>query len=120
MPEAAPLPLQERIPELDILRGLALFGILIVNLPDIEGPLARPDLPVVQSVIEILIHTKFITLFSFLFGIGFAAQMSRAGSRGVRFLSFYPRRLASLALFGLIHGIVIYSGDILLTYAILG
>jgi uncharacterized protein len=122
MPEAAaaPVPLRERILYLDVLRGLALFGILVVNLQEFEGPLARPDNPVAQSIIDILFRGKFIALFSLLFGIGFAVQMSRAGRKGIPFLSFYPRRLLSLALFGLIHGIVIWSGDILLTYAILG
>ena len=120
--EAAPSPSpdRERILYLDILRGIALFGILVINLQDFEGPLARSENPVVQSIIDIFVQGKFITLFSFLFGIGFAIQMSRAGQKGLRFLSFYPRRLASLALFGLIHGIVIWSGDILLTYAIIG
>jgi uncharacterized protein len=120
--EAAPSPIpdRERILYLDILRGIALFGILVINLQDFEGPLARPENPVVQSIIDIFVQGKFITLFSFLFGIGFASQMSRAGQKGLSFLSFYPRRLASLALFGLIHGIVIWSGDILLTYAIIG
>jgi len=120
MTAPAPIPLRERILDLDILRGIALFGILVVNMQDFEGPLGRPDQPIAQALIDILISTKFITLFSFLFGIGFAIQLSRAGQKGVSFLSFYPRRLLSLALFGLIHGIVIWSGDILLTYAILG
>lgn len=120
MPGAAPIPPPERILDLDILRGIALFGILAANLHDFEGPLAIPDNPIAQTLLDILINTKFITLFSFMFGIGFAVQMSRAGRKGVTFLSFYPRRLLSLALFGLIHGILIWPGDILLTYAILG
>jgi uncharacterized protein len=52
--------------------------------------------------------------------MGFAIQMSRAEARGVRFMGFYPRRLLALALFGLIHGILIWAGDILLTYALSG
>jgi len=74
----------------------------------------------VQTVINAFIQGKFITIFSFLFGMGFAIQFSRAEARGARFLGFYPRRLVALALLGLIHGILIWGGDILLTYALAG
>jgi uncharacterized protein len=70
--------------------------------------------------IDIFVQRKFITLFFVIFGMGFAAQLQRAEAKGARFVSFYPRRLAALALFGLVHGIAIWSGDILLTYAFAG
>src|SRR5260370_25469376 len=75
---------------------------------------------IAQAFIDIFIQGKFVTLFSFLFGLGFAVQFTRAEAKGVRFLSFYPRRLAALAMFGVIHGIAIWAGDILLTYSIAG
>lgn len=75
---------------------------------------------IAQGFIDIFIQGKFITLFSFLFGMGFAVQLTRAQARGARFMSFYPRRLAALALFGLIHGLLIWWGDILFTYAVAG
>jgi len=125
-----PVSLSERIEYIDVLRGMALFGILAANMRALVAPLdvygnigvlfhSRADI-LAQAFIDGFIQGKFITIFSFLFGMGFAIQMSRADARGVRFVSFYPRRLLALALFGLIHGILIWGGDILLTYAFSG
>jgi len=125
-----PVSLSERILFIDLLRGMALFGILAANMRAFVAPLdaygdiqalfhGRADV-LAQWFIDAFIQGKFITIFSFLFGMGFAIQLSRAEARGVRFLSFYPRRLLALALFGLIHGILIWAGDILLTYAFSG
>lgn len=125
-----PVSLSERILFIDVLRGMALFGILAANMRAFFAPIdaydyigvlyhGRADV-VAQAIIEALIQGKFISIFSFLFGMGFAIQMSRAEARGARFMGFYPRRLLALALFGLIHGILIWAGDILLTYALSG
>src|SRR5580692_6135329 len=132
-PEAqkvGPVSQADRILYIDMLRGMALFGILAANMRGFNAPSVlygnirplfhgRADL-IAQGFIDIFIQGKFVTLFSFLFGLGFAVQMSRAAARGAKFMSFYPRRLAALALFGLIHGILIWWGDILLTYALAG
>src|SRR5208283_91398 len=125
-----PVDLSERILFIDVLRGMALFGILAANMRAFFAPLDTYDNIGVlfhghadvaaQFFIDTLIQGKFITIFSFLFGLGFAMQMSRAEARGVRFMGFYPRRLLALALFGLIHGILIWAGDILLTYSFAG
>src|SRR5579871_3362747 len=128
--KAGPITASERILYIDILRGMALFGILAANMRGFNAPESvygnikvlfhgRAD-TIAQAFIDIFIQGKFVTLFSFLFGLGFAVQMSRAEARGAKFMSFYPRRLATLALFGLIHGIVIWWGDILLNYALAG
>src|SRR5208283_5167758 len=125
-----PVSLSERILFIDVLRGMALFGILAANMRAFVAPLecygyirvlfhSRADI-LAQAFVDVFIQGKFITIFSFLFGLGFAMQMSRAEARGVRFLGFYPRRLLALALFGIIHGILIWGGDILLTYALSG
>jgi uncharacterized protein len=122
--------LSERILFLDILRGMALFGILAANMRAFFAPLdvygnivvlfhGRADV-IGQWFVDSFTQGKFISLFSFMFGLGFAIQMSRAEARGVRFMGFYPRRLLALALFGLIHGIFISGNDILLTYAFSG
>jgi uncharacterized protein len=132
-PEAqrlGPVTASERIVFIDVLRGMALFGILAANMRGFFAPLdaygsigvlyhSRADV-LAQAFIDGLIQGKFISIFSFLFGMGFAIQMSRAEARGARFMSFYPRRLLALALFGLIHGLLIWAGDVLLTYALSG
>jgi len=129
-PQIGPVSLSERIQFIDVLRGMALFGILAANMRAFFAPLdvydnigvlfhGRADV-IGQWVVDAFIQGKFITIFSFLFGMGFAIQMSRAEAKGVRFMSFYPRRLLALALFGLIHGILIWGGDVLLTYACSG
>jgi uncharacterized protein len=128
--KVGPVSSADRILFIDMLRGMALFGILAANMRGFDAPSLvygniRPlfhgtaDL-IAQGFIDIFIQGKFVTLFSFLFGLGFAVQLSRAEARGARFLSFYPRRLAALALFGLIHGLLIWWGDILLSYALGG
>src|ERR1700683_5545923 len=100
---AGPITATERILYIDILRGMALFGILAANMRGFSAPAAlygniaplfhgRAD-TMVQAFIDIFIQGKFVTLFSFLFGMGFAVQMSRAEARGAKFMSFYPRRL---------------------------
>jgi len=125
-----PVSLTERILFIDVLRGMALFGILTANIRAFVAPLdvydsiqvlfhSRADI-IGQFIVDFLFQGKFISIFSFLFGMGFAIQLSRAEARGAKFLSFYPRRLIALAIFGVIHGILIWAGDILLTYAISG
>lgn len=129
-PRVGPVSLTERIQFIDVLRGMALFGILAANMRAFFGPMetygdiqvlfhSRADV-IAQFFVDFLFQGKFISIFSFLFGMGFAIQMSRAEARGAKFLSFYPRRLIALAVFGLIHGILIWGGDILLTYALTG
>jgi uncharacterized protein len=125
-----PVSLTERIQFIDVLRGMALFGILTANMRAFFGPMetygdiqvlfhSRADI-IAQFFVDFLFQGKFISIFSFLFGMGFAIQMSRAEARGAKFLGFYPRRLLALAVFGIIHGILIWGGDILLTYALTG
>src|SRR6201987_2002752 len=102
-PRVGPISLSERIVFIDVLRGMALFGILAANMRAFFAPLdcyehigvlyhSRADV-LAQIFIDAFIQGKFITIFSFLFGMGFAIQMSRAEARGVRFMGFYPRRL---------------------------
>ena len=114
---------------IDILRGLALFGILAANMRAFNAPFAVygdiaklfPGMAdqIAQASIDALISVKCLTLFSFLFGLGFAVQMSRAEERG-RPVSFYPRRLWILLGIGLIHALLIWMGDILVCYALTG
>jgi len=112
----------ERIQVIDVLRGFALFGVLLINMRNFDVlDQVWPGLDrLALWPVLILGDSKFWTLFSFLFGLGFALQMQRAERRGAHFLSLYARRLLILLLFGVLHSVLLYSGDILYDYAIVG
>jgi uncharacterized protein len=122
----------ERIDVLDVLRGFALFGVLLANVlwffsgfgdlePDEVAKLPTVLLdPVVLELENFFVVNKFITIFSFLFGVGFALQMRRAGERGAGVTRLYQRRMLWLLAIGVAHGVFIYYGDILHLYAVLG
>ncbi|PTX53691.1 uncharacterized protein C8P63_12711 [Melghirimyces profundicolus] len=121
---------RERLEVIDILRGFAVFGILLVNMADFKSAeLYRIRVPGegwdhpdgwVQHLIRILAQGHFYTLFSFLFGFGMIFMMERARERGKRFVPAYVRRLLTLMLLGLVHAWLIWFGDILFSYAVLG
>jgi len=113
---------------LDVLRGFALLGILLVNFEWFTRPLqaivlageaslAGLDLVAAQAVAT-LAEGKFYPLFSMLFGAGFALMLERARTRGAGFWGIYSRRLVVLLIFGLAHILLVWSGDILLVYAL--
>jgi uncharacterized protein len=130
----APIGSAERIRGIDIARGIALLGILLVNARFFFSPLAvsidptvvPPGLEVttldavVWSVVEALCSFKFISLFSILFGFGLAMQAERAHAAGTSRAAFGARRLGMLLALGLVHGLVVWYGDILTLYAVLG
>ncbi|MBI3698291.1 MAG: DUF418 domain-containing protein [Acidobacteria bacterium] len=120
----------ERISLIDVLRGLALFGIIMANMRGFAGPLTSYFQPSliwktrvdfwVQTLIDTLVQGKFITIFAFLFGVGFAVQLTRAEKRHSGFARFYSRRLLALLLLGALHQLLFWWGDILLSYALGG
>lgn len=125
-----PTTASERIDVLDTLRGFALLGILAVNMAIFSFPLISQFIGtprgdgaldrVAEFLITWLATSKFYPLFAFLFGLGMTLQMERiqiAGGRPVRFMA---RRLLVLMVFGLIHALLIWNGDILFIYAITG
>ncbi len=126
----APVAAAERVEILDVLRGFAIFGILAVNMALFFSPLYLQMLGEVQpgGSLDDLVHKavafffqgKFYTLFSFLFGIGLALQMERAAARGRRVSGFFARRMLVLLCIGLAHAFLLWFGDILVTYALLG
>ena len=124
-------PARDRIDALDALRGFALCGILLANMLYWSGwlfmkPEQRVALAGVEQVnIEHFVHQflidgKFYTLFSLLFGMGFALQLQRLEKRGIDGVRIYYRRVLILLGFGLIHVTLIWDGDILTLYALLG
>ena len=128
--ELAPVAARERIEVMDVLRGFALLGILLMNMEGFVGPIMESLTGVnprfrgadrwVDTAIYILVQGKFFTLFSLLFGMGFAVMLERANAAGSTGTRVYARRLLALLGIGLVHAILIWSGDILLTYSLLG
>jgi uncharacterized protein len=125
-----PIAAGERIDAIDILRGFTIFGILLVNMPlygwpnwgpmrAIRAQLPGGPLDVAASwFLWLFAEDKFYPLLSFLFGLGFSIQFMRAPA--ANFLCVYRRRLLALLLIGLLHGLLVWSGDILVTYALVG
>ncbi len=119
-----PVQPSERIPALDVLRGFALFGVLLAyTLWNLGGPpedtYSNAD-HILNWMLSALIDTKFYTLFAFLFGLGFSIQMTRAEARGISIVPVYCRRLLALVLIGLAHALLLRNGDILVPYAVMG
>lgn len=118
-------PAAERIAVLDAVRGLALFGILVVNAPLFLWPSQAIPLGTIPSptvlddaantLVRFAFEGKFFTIFSLLFGIGVALQLGRGHPPRL-----ILRRLLLLGLFGALHVTLFWWGDILLHYAILG
>ncbi|MFF0106074.1 DUF418 domain-containing protein [Streptomyces hirsutus] len=118
-----------RLAGVDALRGLALLGILMVNSTQIMDPYAsegvrEPGAAFVDGfalwLVTALATTKFYLLFSFLFGYSFTLQMDSADREGANFPPRFLRRSLGLLLLGLTHAVLLYNGDILMTYGLLG
>jgi uncharacterized protein len=124
VPALWPVGPGERIPELDVLRGLALFGVLLAYaLWSLGSPPAETYSQanrLLDSALTALVDSKAYTLLAFLFGLGFALQMTRARRRGASIVPVYCRRLAALLLIGLAHALLLRNGDILVPYAVTG
>jgi uncharacterized protein len=125
------LPLSERLPVLDILRGFALLGILIMNVPGFStSQFAQADGShlwpgridqLAEQLRNLLFSGKFNSMFSLLFGIGFTIQFARLEQRDPAHATrLYLRRLLVLAVFGIVHAVVFWTGDVLHVYALLG
>jgi uncharacterized protein len=129
--ETLPVTTATRMDVLDVLRGVAIFGILIYNIGALSGyemvpPADRAGVPAAGAdhnlsfLMEFLVQGKFYCLFSFLFGAGFAVFIDRASARGADGVRLFKRRLSGLLLIALVHTFLIWYGDILAVYAILG
>jgi uncharacterized protein len=138
--EAGPLAAIDRIDSLDVLRGVALLGIFIMKMPGFSHSIfTAPGVPAhaldgfVAGARELLFAGKFNLLFGLVFGIGFArqtarldgAEAARAAQLGVpvrrhETTRMVARRMAFLFVVGLVHAMLLWSGDVLLIYAVLG
>ena len=125
---ALPLDPSSRVSSIDALRGIALFGVLAINLEtEFRISIFQQFLPhpsdqglghLIDSALDIFIDMKAFALFSLLFGVGLAIQFERLGRSERRTL--LVRRLLVLLAFGLIHLFLIWNGDILTEYALAG
>ncbi len=131
-----PVPRKERIKELDIIRGFALIGVLMVNIFTFNTTFFKEifaTTPLLDPLglngtlnkaaalfVQIFAEGKFYTIFSFLFGLGFYIFMERAEAKGLSANKLFLRRLLVLYVFGVLHYTFVWWGDILHVYAIVG
>jgi uncharacterized protein len=126
-----PVAATERYRHVDVLRGLALFGVLLINLlgafrislyqhiGEFHSHPGRLN-HLVDTLAAAFVEFKAFTLFSFLFGAGTAIQAERCAARGLPASRFLVRRFALLSGMGLCHIVFLWNGDILLLYAVCG
>ncbi|MBL8299000.1 MAG: DUF418 domain-containing protein [Rhodanobacteraceae bacterium] len=124
-----PIAPEQRLVQLDVLRGLALLGVLLVNIGNFSGAdwalEAGMDFPMgaygdsASTWVRILLENKAAAALSLLFGAGMAIQAERAASAGRSGKWFALRRAAVLALFGALHTLLLWNLDILLDYALI-
>jgi uncharacterized protein len=132
-PDQAPGPVgaSERFGSLDTLRGVAVLGILVMNIYGFAMPFAAYTNPLLMGGTEwynlgtwfathILADQKFMSIFSMLFGAGIVLMWERAKARDAKFGRIYYRRMFWLLVIGLLHGYLIWFGDILFHYALMG
>jgi uncharacterized protein len=132
--EREPRPVQprEREPILDLLRGFALLGILLVNIELMRGPALFDALAgvlpspadgadrVTSFLVGWLAAGKFVSSFAILFGVGAGLLAAKAWERGWSAHRLLARRYTLLAVFGLAHMVLLFPGDILFAYALTG
>ena len=115
-----PVAPEERIHALDLLRGWAMFGVLWSNLNDGYGtrdPVTALDRALSWTQIW-LVESRFYSLLILLFGIGFGIQLIRAENQATDLRRAYYRRATALLAIGIVHGTLIWGGDILTIYAL--
>jgi len=128
----SPTARAEREPILDLLRGFALLGILLVNIELMRGPALFDALAgvlpepasdadrVTGFLVGWLASGKFISSFAILFGVGAGLLAAKARSRGWSPQRLLARRYTLLAVFGLAHMLLLFPGDVLFVYAVTG
>lgn len=127
--DVMPTALDDRIAAIDILRGVAILGILLMNIQSFAMPLSAYSYPwswgdmtganaAVYYTVHVLASGKFISIFAMLFGTGIVLRNDRPGT-GTTF-TLHLRRMLILAGIGLLHAYLLWYGDILFSYAVLG
>jgi uncharacterized protein len=127
----SPVNSKERVISIDVLRGVAVLGILVMNIQNFSmpgaaymNPTAYGDLTGINKLVWILSHIltsgKFMSIFSMLFGAGILLFTDKAISKGRRSGPVHYRRMMWLLLFGLLHAYLLWHGDILVAYSLCG
>ncbi len=130
-PKAEPVRGAERVAAVDVLRGVALLGILPMNIVFFGLPGPAYDNPTrgggdtglnlgIWAFNHVVFDAKMMTLFSMLFGAGLVLMGGRADARGARLGWVYYRRVSWLLVIGLLHAYLLWAGDILVEYALCG
>jgi uncharacterized protein len=131
LPAPGAVPEADRIQAIDVLRGFALLGILVMNIQSFSMIMAAYENPTAYGNLEganywvwfcsrVLADQKFMTIFSMLFGAGIVLMTSRQEETEGRSAAVHYRRMGVLALFGLLHAYLFWLGDILFSYALAG
>lgn len=126
-----PVAKSERIAAIDVLRGFAVLGILMVNVQGFARISSAYSNPASGRVLEaadqwtwaaiyLFFDTKFISIFSLLFGVGIAIMSERMAGRGISGTGLHYRRQFWLLVIGLMHAFLIWHGDVLVAYALCG
>ncbi|MCP1676535.1 uncharacterized protein J2T57_003696 [Natronocella acetinitrilica] len=126
-----PRAASSRLPVLDVLRGMAILGILLMNIqsfgrlsPEYLNPKALGDPQTLDWIVWLINHLiadeKFISILTLLFGAGFLLMAQNSRDNRVDFERKFRRRMLWLFIFGMVHAIVLWPGDILAAYAICG
>ena len=129
-PDSAPVAEAGRIDAIDVLRGVALLGILVLNVQSFAMPGAAYFNPTAYGDLEganlyvwvagrMFADQKFMTIFSMLFGASIVLMTGRAEARGDARRLHY-RRMGWLLVIGLLHAHLFWSGDILFLYGVCG
>jgi uncharacterized protein len=131
MTSVTPIRETERYESLDVLRGVGVLGILVMNIQSFAMPFAAYFNPTalgspsdvdftVWTISHLFADQKFMSIFSILFGAGVLLFASHAAERGGRSAVLHYRRMFWLLVFGLMHAYLIWYGDILVLYAVCG
>jgi uncharacterized protein len=126
-----PVTGKERIVSIDVLRGVAVLGILLMNIVSFsmvtsayQSPAVYGDLSGVDWITWLILHyvadTKFMSIFSILFGAGVCIFMERAQAKGHNAWKLQASRMSWLFVIGMLHAYLLWFGDILVAYAICG
>jgi uncharacterized membrane protein YeiB len=126
--DLAPIALNQRIEALDVVRGFARLGIFLMNIEFFNRTIGSLGDGMPRGLtglnwfaswfVAYFVQGKFWTIFSLLFGMGFAVMLTRAEQAGRDFKKVYLRRALALAMFGAAHFLLLWEGDILFSYAV--